>query len=149
MLTWSDKFLKLADLINSNSNELINHCLPFVSAEGIRIITLETKRCTNRRIPALLMRIVTPPNASNAVLMTASPSATEEVFATALPPATRKIVRQANEQTTRVREGRTFRDLGNNFFCGVFADIINDDIGPSRGEEDWIAFISQTHDPSL
>ena len=43
----------------------------------------------SRRIPALLMRIVTFPKASMAVLMTASPSVTEELFTTALPPASR------------------------------------------------------------
>jgi hypothetical protein len=39
------------------------------------------------KIPALLIRIVTVPNASTAVLMTAAPSETEEVFTTAFPPA--------------------------------------------------------------
>lgn len=41
----------------------------------------------SRRIPALFMRMVTPPNASRAVLITAAPSVTDEVFVTALPPA--------------------------------------------------------------
>lgn len=39
------------------------------------------------KIPALLIRMVTVPNASMAVLMTAAPSETEEVFTTAFPPA--------------------------------------------------------------
>ena len=39
------------------------------------------------RIPALLMRMVTVPKASVAVLMTAAPSETDDVFTTALPPA--------------------------------------------------------------
>lgn len=38
-------------------------------------------------MPALLIRIVTVPNASTAVLMTAAPSETDEVFTTAFPPA--------------------------------------------------------------
>ena len=33
------------------------------------------------------MRIVTPPKASTAVLMTAAPSVTEDEFITAFPPA--------------------------------------------------------------
>lgn len=41
----------------------------------------------SRKIPALLMRMVTVPNLSTADLMTASPSVTDEVFAIALPPA--------------------------------------------------------------
>lgn len=38
------------------------------------------------RIPALLMRIVIPPNASKADLITAAPSVTDDVFTTAFPP---------------------------------------------------------------
>jgi len=38
------------------------------------------------RIPALLIRIVIPPNASKADFMTAAPSVTDEVFTTAFPP---------------------------------------------------------------
>lgn len=39
------------------------------------------------KMPALLIRIVTVPNASIAVLMTAAPFETDEVFTTAFPPA--------------------------------------------------------------
>lgn len=39
------------------------------------------------RIPALLIRMVTVPKVSTAVLMTDAPSVTDDVLATALPPA--------------------------------------------------------------
>lgn len=39
----------------------------------------------SRRIPALLISMVTPPKASSAVLITAGPSVTDELFTTALP----------------------------------------------------------------
>lgn len=48
------------------------------------------------RIPALLIRIVTVPKTSTAVLMTATPSATDEVFATALPPASIRHISALN-----------------------------------------------------
>jgi hypothetical protein len=39
----------------------------------------------SRRIPALLINMVTPPKASSAVLITAGPSVADELFTTALP----------------------------------------------------------------
>ena len=50
------------------------------------------------KIPALLIRIETVPNASMAVLMTAAPSETEEVFTTAFPPAKKSGFREAPEK---------------------------------------------------
>jgi hypothetical protein len=53
----------------------------------------------SRKIPALLMRIVTPPKVSNAVLITIGPSVTEELFTTALPtPPTSYPVRLEHMQ---------------------------------------------------
>lgn len=47
------------------------------------------------KIPALLMRMVTLPKVSRAVLITAGPSVTEELFTTALPtpPTSFRVVR--------------------------------------------------------
>src|SRR6266446_9044985 len=48
------------------------------------------------RIPALLIRIVTVPNESMAVLMTAAPSETEDMFTTAFPPAIEECIQHLN-----------------------------------------------------
>lgn len=52
------------------------------------------------KIPALLIRMVTVPNASMAVLMTAEPSETEEVFTTAFPPAKNSGFRDSRKMQT-------------------------------------------------
>lgn len=71
---------------------LVRHVLDTLVAEMQSTVKSDTQQeipQTYRSIPALLMRIVMPPNASRAVWMTAAPSATEEELTTALPPASR------------------------------------------------------------
>jgi hypothetical protein len=46
----------------------------------------------SRRIPALLIRMVTPPKVSSAVLITVGPSVTEELFTTALPTPPTSVI---------------------------------------------------------
>ena len=78
------------------------------------------------KMPALLIRMVTPPNVSKAVLITAAPSVTDDVFATAFPPAFRADQKHmCPEQQVR----RTLYDLIHDFLCSIRADIVHDDVG--------------------
>lgn len=86
------------------------------------------------RIPALLTRMVIPPNASKADLITAAPSVTDEVFTTAFPPATRsKPWQRVSSPSRTVRasrhhEKRTLRDLVHNLLCRGGVEIIHHNI---------------------
>lgn len=84
----------------------------------------------SRRIPALLMRIVTPPKASSAVLMTATPSVTDELLTTALPPAS------GDEVSVRAWSlgtcGHTSRNLIHDLLSGILVEVIYHDIRTSR-----------------
>ena len=70
---------------------LVGHVLEATSIVSARIRSISVDGGAyplSRRIPALLMRMVTVPNASTAVLITAAPSVTDPMFATAFPPPT-------------------------------------------------------------
>ena len=81
------------------------------------------------KIPALLIRIVIPPNASSAVWMTAAPSVTEDVFAAALPPA-----KTGYESTFTIMDHirLTFFNLINNLLGILLANIVHNHIRSSR-----------------
>lgn len=89
------------------------------------------------RIPALLMRMVTVPKASMAVLMTAAPSETDDVFTTALPPAEQECIQHLFAHLFTKK--RTFRDLVYNLLCSGAVKVIHNDISPSRCEQERVA----------
>lgn len=116
---------------------LVRHVLDTLVAEKQSTVKSDTKQeipQTYRNIPALLMRIVMPPNASRAVWMTAAPSATEEELTTALPPASR-IYGQSKHRPTCKIGSRTFRDLVYNLLRCLLADIVDDNIRTPGCEE--------------
>ena len=87
------------------------------------------------KIPALLIRIVTVPNASMAVLMTAAPSETEELFTTAFPPAEKIQIQRASGKIVNMHNGQTFDNLIDNFLGGGSVEVIHHHISPSRREQ--------------
>lgn len=87
-------------------------------------------------MPALLMRIVTPPKASTAVLITAAPSVTDDVLATAFPPAkTRSIT--GNPQASERK--KTFDNLINNFLRRCCVEVVHDNVGTTGSKEEGVA----------
>jgi hypothetical protein len=77
--------------------------LPYYS---VSIEVTEAKSVSNAHplslnIPALLMRIVTPPKESTAVLMTAAPSVTEDELITAFPPAKFDVTHMSHQAIDR------------------------------------------------
>lgn len=90
----------------------------------------------SRRIPALLMRIVTVPKLSTAVLITAAPSVTEDVFTTALPPARRfhkRLVSRVQWQV-EIPAKLTSSDLVNDLLSSLSVEVVHDDISATRGK---------------
>lgn len=92
------------------------------------------------RIPALLTRIVIPPNASKADLITAAPSVTDDVFTTAFPPTIHhksqlhvSLPVQVGS-TSELRKQLTLRDLVHNLLRGSRIEVIYDYICSPRGE---------------
>ena len=82
--------------------------------------------------PALLMRMVTLPNASSAVLTTASPSVTEELFTTALPPAAFTL--QYLVGSVLGSDTRALSDLIHNLLRGLLIKVVYNNICASRSE---------------
>jgi hypothetical protein len=86
------------------------------------------------KIPALLIRIVIPPKASKADLMTAGPSVTDEVFATAFPPAINSsrgvasVCRPLTVSSLRRSKPRTLCNLVHHLLCRGGIEIIHDDV---------------------
>ena len=93
------------------------------------------------KIPALLIRIVTPPNASKADLTTAAPSVTDDVFTTAFPPAIHnKPQCQVSLRSTTVSPPtlpiqRTLDDLVHDFLRSGGVEVIHDNVCSPRSKQ--------------
>ena len=86
---------------------------------------------THLRIPALLIKMCTPPKTSSAVWITAAPSVTEALFTAAFPPAKRPVVNLC----TDILFGDvlyTLSDLIDYFLSRFFIEIIDHDVRASR-----------------
>jgi hypothetical protein len=81
----------------------------------------------SRKIPPLLMRIVTPPKASSAVFITADPSVTEELFTTALPPPP-TLFAVVRMWCRKGQSTRTCVNLINDLLRRLFVNIVHYDI---------------------
>lgn len=116
----------------------IGHVLE--ASSGMRALLLrETKAETHPlslRIPALLIRMVTVPKASVAVLMIAAPSETDDVFTTAFPPAKNECIQHLPADLFTKKY--TFRDLVYNLLCSGAVKVIHDDISTSRCEQERV-----------
>lgn len=75
------------------------------------------------------MRMVTVPNASIAVWITAAPSVTEELLTTAFPPATLSLSQMGDPVT---QSQLTFSNFVDNPLCSSFVEVVNDDVGAPR-----------------
>lgn len=94
----------------------------------------------SRRMPALLMRMVTVPKLSTAVLMTASPSVTDEVLMTALPPA--GCVFEQGLFTQEATPEHTADDFIDDLLGSCTIEVVDDDVGSSRGEQERISVVA-------
>ena len=88
----------------------------------------------SRRIPALLMRMVTVPKASTAVLITAAPSVTDPMFATAFPPPTLPV----NPPHVSATELRTSLNLIHDGLRRIGIEVVYDDVRAARAKQQTI-----------
>ena len=104
------------------------------------------------RIPALLIRIVIPPNASKADLMTAAPSVTDEVFTTALPPTIHhKQQRQVSSpqpiaSNQALRNSRTPGDFVHDLLGGSGIEVVHDNICSPRSKQQRVTTDAEGND---
>ena len=104
------------------------------------------------RIPALLIRIVIPPNASKADLMTAAPSVTDDVFTTALPPTNHHKQQQQISSPHPIasrpalRNQRTLGDLVHDLLRSSGIEVIHDNICSPRSKQQRVTTDAEGND---
>lgn len=123
-IVWAKWFAMVAQMEYSNTSCPLKHtrCSASLIHRSDVLIYL--------RMPALLIKICTPPKTSNAVWMTAAPSVTEALFTAAFPPAKHLVVNLCRHYLGDVLY--TLSDLINYFLSRFLVEIIDHDIRASR-----------------